>query len=70
MTLKCKYLLIILEETPHQNSGPLFTVPNKLCVIRETLSIALFTAAAAPAAISGNARGRPLVVPPRCCHGV
>lgn len=51
--LAYKYLLIVLVEAPHQDSGALFTVPNKLCVIDETFSIALFTATA-PAAVPGH----------------
>lgn len=49
-TIRPNYLLIILEEAPHQDSGTLLTVPNKPCVVQRTISIQLITTAA-PAAV-------------------
>lgn len=51
------YLLVVLEEPPHQDGGALFTVPDKLCTIRETASVLLIAAAAPAAAVLAAALG-------------
>lgn len=57
MLHKPRYLLVVLEEPPHQDGGALFTVPDKICIVRETACILLLTAATAAAAVLAAAPG-------------